>query len=381
MKRVFLIVLDSLGIGELPDAAKFGDAGSHTLKALLDYLPTPLSTLNKLGLFAIDGSPKPSTSHTARIARLTEQSAGKDTTIGHWELAGLISHTPLPTYPEGFPQEILSAFCEKTGRGILCNLPYSGTQVLLDYGEEHVNSKKFIVYTSADSVFQIAAHEDVIPLPELYRACETARALLTGKHAVGRVIARPFVGTYPNYTRTQNRHDYSLLPPQKTMLDHLKENGKDVIAIGKINDIFASRGITDYRKTGNNREGMAMLDKVIREEFNGLCFCNLVDFDMVYGHRNDAQGYASALSEFDTWLERFLPKLDEDDLLILTADHGCDPATPSTDHSREYVPCIVYSKTITPENLKTRDSFSDVAATVFNHLNLQNPFPHAKTLL
>ncbi len=381
MKRVFLIVLDSLGIGELPDAARFSDEGSNTLLSILPYCEQNLASLKQLGLLSIDGIGSPEAPHTARIARLTEASSGKDTTIGHWELAGIVSRTPLPTYPNGFPDEILNQFSILTGREVLCNLPYSGTEVIHDYGEEHRKSGKWIVYTSADSVFQIAAHEETIPLDELYSACEIARNLLQGKNGVGRVIARPFTGKFPHFTRTKNRHDYSLAPPGKTMLDYISEAGKEVIAIGKIRDIFAGSGISKHLPTASNNDGMHALDDVIHSKFNGLCFCNLVDFDMIYGHRNDAKGYANALSEFDRWLHSFLPKLQKEDLLIITADHGCDPKTSSTDHSREYVPCILYSPEITPQNLGTRPTFSDVAATVLDFLELPSCFPHANSML
>lgn len=382
MKRVFLIVLDSLGIGALPDAATFRDEGSDTLRAITPLCNGRLNTLTDLGLFAIDGTPDVEhCTPKASLARLLEMSAGKDTTIGHWELAGVVSHSPLPTYPDGFPQEILAPFIEQTGRDVLCNLPYSGTEVIRDYGEEQMKTGKWIVYTSADSVFQIASHEEIIPLEELYRACEIARKLLTGKHAVGRVIARPYTGEPGNFTRTKNRHDYSLAPPSETMLDLVKANGLDVIGIGKIRDIFAGRGLTEHLKSGNNAEGMAQLDRVVVRDFSGLCFCNLVDFDMIYGHRNDVRGYADALCAFDEWLNGFLPKLQKDDLLIVTADHGCDPSTPSTDHSREAVPCLVYSKEISPKNFGTRSTFSDVAATVLDFLDVKHLFLHANSLL
>lgn len=381
MKRVFLIVLDSLGIGELPDAARFSDTGSNTLASILPFCHDRLRALKELDLFAIDGISKQAEPTKARVARLAEKSAGKDTTIGHWELAGIISPDPLPTYPQGFPDEILDKFSRLTGRGILCNRPYSGTEVIRDYGEEHRKSGKWIVYTSADSVFQIAAHEAVIPLSELYSACEIARDLLQEKHGVGRVIARPFVGEFPNFIRTKNRHDYSLTPPKSTLLDYIQAAEMDVIAIGKIRDIFVGRGITKHLPTGSNLDGMRALDEVIETDFNGLCFCNLVDFDMIYGHRNDALGYANALLEFDRWLGTFLPKLRQNDLLIITADHGCDPQTPSTDHSREYVPALLYSPEIEPANLGTRPSFSDVSASVLDFLDLENPFSHATSLL
>ncbi len=386
MKRVFLIVLDSLGIGEMADAKGYNDEGSNTLAAILPFCLGGLPTLEKLGLFCIDGTPDlpsstPFAPPFARVARLTEQSAGKDTTLGHWELAGVVSKRPLPTYPNGFPEEIIRAFCESTGRGVLCNRPYSGTEVIHDYGEEHRKSGDWIVYTSADSVFQIAAHEEIIPLEKLYEACQIARELLKGAHGVGRVIARPFRGTFPNFVRTEHRHDFSLKPPHNTMLDVLRQKGLDTLAIGKIYDIFAGCGITEHFPTASNEEGMRTLDTLLTRGFHGLTFCNLVDFDMIYGHRNDAVGYAAALQTFDRWLSDFLPKLGKEDLLIVTADHGCDPQTPSTDHSREYVPCLVYQAGIAGKNLGTRNTFSDVAATVLHHLDLPSPFSHAKSLL
>ncbi len=343
-KRIFLIVLDSFGVGELPDAAEFGDEGSHTLRALQNSGRLSCPSLEKLGLFNIEGCESekyaPVSAPLASYGRMSEASRGKDTTTGHWEIAGLVSKKPLPTYPEGFPQSLIDEFAEKCGRGVLCNKPYSGTEVIKDYGEEHLKTGKLIVYTSADSVFQIAAHESIVPLKELYRYCEIAREMLKGEHGVGRVIARPFGGEYP-FKRLSGRHDYSLLPPEETMLDKLKSRGYDTISVGKINDIFASRGVSSSTPTSSNSEGMDITLKWADKDFCGLCFVNLVDFDMVYGHRNDAVGYALAINEFDSWLDKLLDKMKEDDLLIITADHGCDPSTPSTDHSREYVPLLI----------------------------------------
>ncbi len=343
-KRIFLIVLDSFGVGELPDAADFSDEGSHTLRALQKTGKLNCPTLANLGLFNIEncssGEYKPTNAPLADFGRMSEASRGKDTTTGHREIAGLVSKKPLPTYPEGFPQALIDEFSEKCGRGVLCNKPYSGTEVIKDFGEEHLETGKLIVYTSADSVFQIAAHESIVPLNELYRYCEIAREMLKGEHGVGRVIARPFGGEYP-FKRLSGRHDYSLLPPAETMLDKLKELGYDTISVGKINDIFASRGVSSSTPTANNAEGMDVTLRMADKDFCGLCFVNLVDFDMVYGHRNDAEGYTIAINEFDAWLNMFLPKLKADDLLIITADHGCDPSTPSTDHSREYVPLLI----------------------------------------
>jgi len=375
MKRIFLVVLDSCGIGELPDAKSYGDEGSHTLYAASTSKYFSMPNMERLGLFHIDGvkekiKNKYGMGFDASIARMAEKSKGKDTTTGHWEIAGVISERPFPTYPDGFPEEIIKEFEKRTGRKVLCNKPYSGTQVIADYGREHVNTGALIVYTSADSVFQIAAHEDVVPVPELYRYCEIAREILTGEHGVGRVIARPFVGEYPNYTRTANRHDYSIKPPL-TMLDQLKEAGLSVLAVGKIYDIFAGMGITDTVRTHDNAEGIRMLLERMDMDFEGLCFVNLVDFDMVYGHRNDVDGYAKALAYFDSQLPAVLEKLREDDILIITADHGCDPSTPSTDHSREYVPMLAYSPKIRKSNnLGTRQSYADIAATVLEYFEV-----------
>ena len=380
MKRVFLIVLDSVGIGEMPDASLYGDSGSNTLYAASAEDAFHMPNMAALGLFDIDGvrvDKKHTWAHnraarTGSFARMKEASRGKDTTIGHWEIAGRISAEPLPVYPEGFPPELLDQFREETGRGILCNKPYSGTEVIRDYGEEHIRTGSLIVYTSADSVFQIAAHEDVVPLPELYRYCETARRLCRGKYGVGRVIARPFTGTYPDYKRTQGRHDYSLEPPGETMLDALSKAGLDVIAVGKINDIFAGRGIGSMVRTAGNEEGIERILEYTRTEFEGLCFINLVDFDMVYGHRNDVAGYAAALSYFDSMLPKIRAGLKEEDILMITADHGCDPSTPSTDHSREYTPLIIAGEPVKAGvNLGTRETFADIAATVLDYFGVE----------
>ena len=380
-RRVFLIVLDSLGIGEATDAALFSDKGSHTLKAIRSEAAFCCPNLERLGLFEIDGvNGKKSGKHTAAVARMCEKSMGKDTTIGHWEIAGIISLRPLPTYPNGFPKELIEEYERRTGHKILCNLPYSGTEVIKDYGEEQIRTKGLIVYTSADSVFQIAAHEDAVPIEELYRCCEIARELLVGEHGVGRVIARPFNGEYP-FTRTQRRHDYSLLPPAKTMLDLLSEQGFDTLSVGKIYDIFAGKGIAESLPTAGNADGMEKTMTLADRDFHGLCFVNLVDFDMLYGHRNDAAGYAKALSEFDAWLGTFLPKLRTDDLLLITADHGCDPKTPSTDHSRENTPMLLYGEHITPVNLGTRETFADVSATILDALGVDKGFTAGQSFL
>ncbi len=369
-KRAFIIVLDSVGIGELPDAGLWKDEGSNTLATIRRHPAFSCPNLTKMGLFSIDGmEDKIPSSHTC-YARMSEKSKGKDTTIGHWEIAGIYSPKPLPTYPDGFPKEVISRFEELTGRGTLCNAPYSGTEVIKDFGEEHIKTGKLIVYTSADSVFQIAAHEDIVPIEELYHYCQIARDLLQGEHGVGRVIARPFNGEYP-FKRTSRRHDYSLLPPAPTLPSIMKEKGLDVISVGKIYDIFAGVGFTESYPTVNNADGMEKTLGIAQRDFEGLCFVNLVDFDMTYGHRNDIAGYAKAMTEFDGYLGKLLPLLKEDDLLIITADHGCDPATPSTDHSREYTPMLAYGqKCKKGVDLGTRESFADIGATVLEWFGL-----------
>lgn len=371
IKRVFLIVLDSFGIGELPDAGQYGDVGSNTLKAVASSEKFRTPNLARLGLFNIDGVTcgKPCEEPIGAFARMKESSKGKDTTIGHWEIAGIVSDRPLPTYPDGFPREILERFSEATGRKVLCNKPYSGTDVIRDYGKEHTETGALIVYTSADSVFQIAAHEDVVPVRQLYEYCEAARKILTGEHGVGRVIARPFTGEYPDFKRTANRHDFSIAPPRPTMLDYLKGSGFEVLAVGKINDIFSGKGISESIKATNNNDGMNRTMELLDRDFRGLCFTNLVDFDMQYGHRNDVDGYAAALTSFDIWLGGFIEKMRSDDVLIITADHGCDPSTESTDHSREYTPLLVYGSSIKPSfNAGTRECFSDISATILDIL-------------
>lgn len=375
MKRVFLIVLDSFGIGEMEDAAQFGDAGTNTLRSVSSSSFFCLPNLKKLGLFDIDGVDfiEGTGAPAARIARMKERSKGKDTTIGHWEIAGIWSMKPLPTYPAGFPDEVLSEFSKRTGRGVLCNRPYSGTEVIRVYGDEHVRTGDLIVYTSADSVFQIAAHESVVPVEQLYEYCRAAREILKGEHGVGRVIARPFIGENGHYERTPRRHDFSLEPPEKTMLDRLMEHGKDVIAVGKIWDIFAGRGMTEHVYTTGNADGMNQTLSYLARDFEGLCFINLVDYDMLYGHRNDIDGYAKALAAFDQWLPEFLSGLRDEDVLMITADHGCDPGyTVSTDHSREYTPFLMTGKHIVPVNLGTRESFADIAATVLDYFEIPN---------
>ncbi len=380
-KRVFLIVLDSFGIGAMPDAASWGDEGSNTLASIRTHENFNCPNLTKMGLFNIDGFGEKTISPNTCYARMTEASKGKDTTIGHWEIAGIYSPDPLPTYPDGFPKEVLDEFERRTGRGVLCNKPYSGTEVIKDYGEEHLKTGKLIVYTSADSVFQIAAHEGIVPIEELYRYCEIARDMLKGKHGVGRVIARPFEGEYP-FKRTTRRHDYSLLPPAQTVPDVLMENGYDVISVGKIYDIFAGKGFTESHPTTGNEGGMVESIAQMQRDFNGLCFINLVDFDMVYGHRNDIAGYAAAATAFDKKLDEMLPLLREDDLLIITADHGCDPATPSTDHSREYTPMIAYGQKLKKGvNLGTRKSFADIGSTVLEWFGLPSDGVYGESFL
>ncbi len=379
MKRIFLIVLDSFGIGAMPDSEAFGDVNVNTLKACASSAKLSIPHMTAAGLGNIDGVeclPK-AEAPTGAYARLQEASMGKDTTIGHWEIAGVISPDPLPTYPEGFPQEVLDAFETATGRGCLCNLPYSGTDVIRDYGQQQLDTGKWIVYTSADSVFQVAAHEELIPLEELYDACHKARNILRGKHGVGRVIARPFVGNAKDgFKRTSNRHDYSLEPPKATMLDAIKAAGLSSIAVGKIHDIFAGYGDTEYVYNKSNANGMEHTTNFASKDFHGLCFVNLVDFDMQFGHRRDIDGYANALTEFDTWLGSFLPTLGEEDLVMITADHGCDPAyTATTDHTREYVPLLILGKGVKPVNLGTRKSFADIAATVTDLLGVTYETP------
>ena len=366
-RRVFLIVLDSYGIGELPDAADFGDEGSNTLRTITKSGEYDTPLMKSMGLFNIDGVDymEGVDSPIGSFGRLGEVSKGKDTTIGHWEIAGIVSEKPLPTYPEGFPKELLEEYSRLTGRGVLCNKPYSGTEVIKEFGEEHLKTGDLIVYTSADSVFQVAAHEEIVPIEELYRYCEIARELLQGEHGVGRVIARPFVGEAGNFSRTPRRHDYSLIPPKTTMLDVLKEAGYATRGVGKIYDIFAGKSISDTVRIQNNVDGMEKAIAIMDEDFKGLCFVNLVDFDMVYGHRNDIDGYAKAATVFDQQLTEMTAKMRDTDIVMITADHGCDPGFKGTDHSREYVPFLAYGKDIKAGvNLGTRSTFADIAATI-----------------
>lgn len=385
MSRVFLIVLDSFGIGQMPDAKLFGDENVNTLKSCMTSSYFSMPNMKKLGLFAIDGVDEMLREQTedtyksyltdkntisGQVMRLQELSKGKDTTIGHWEIAGVVSDAPLPTYPNGFPQEILEEFSKRTGRGVLCNKTYSGTEVIKDYGDEHVRTGDLIVYTSADSVFQIAAHEEIVPLESLYEYCRIAREILTGKHGVGRVIARPFIGESGAYTRTSHRHDFSILPPEPTMLDQLKTMGKDVIAVGKIYDIFAGQGITEHVYTSSNADGIELSLEYMDKEFDGLCFINLVDFDMLYGHRRDIDGYAKALAYFDEKLPDIMNKMKEDDLLIITADHGCDPAySKTTDHTREFTPVVMWTPGIEGKNMGTQLGFNTIANIVLDRFS------------
>ena len=381
MKRFFIIVLDSCGIGELPDAHLWNDEGSNTLASIRNHPNFNCPNLKKMGFFNIETVGGGVENPTGSFARLGELSKGKDTTIGHWEIAGIVSPTPLPTYPNGFPEEVVSEFEKRTGRKVICNMPYSGTEVIKDYGKEHIETGALIVYTSADSVFQIAAHEDYVPIDELYRYCEIARDMLQGKHGVGRVIARPFNGEYP-FTRTSNRHDYSLLPQGTTMLDRLMDNGLATISVGKIYDIFAGKSVSESNRTTSNHHGMEVTLDIQKRDFEGLCFVNLVDFDMKYGHRNDVAGYAQAMTDFDKQLGEFIENMRDEDMLVITADHGCDPATPSTDHSREYVPMVVYGKGVKGGvDMKTRDSFADISATVLEYFGVDQKDTNGKSFL
>ncbi len=372
-KRVFLIVLDSCGAGEMPDASDFGDKDCNTLKRIAKSKYFYCVNTAKMGIGNIDGCdylPKVYTP-SAAVGRMAEKSRGKDTTTGHWEIAGLVSEKAMPTYPNGFPNEIIKEFSRQTGRGMLCNKPYSGTEVIKDFGEKHIKTGDLIVYTSADSVFQVAAHESVVSLETLYEYCRIARKILCGENAVGRVIARPFKTVDGKFERTANRHDFSLEPPKDTMLDTISKSGKTVYAIGKIYDIFAGQGITEHTFTHSNAEGMKIALDALNKDFEGLCFVNLVDFDMLYGHRQDIDGYAKAFAEFDKWLPSFTKRMKSDDILIITADHGCDPGDESTDHTREYVPLIIYGENVKPQNIGTLDTFSEIASFVTDYFDIQ----------
>jgi phosphopentomutase len=388
IKRVILIVLDSVGIGELPDAALYGDEGSNTVGNISKAVGgLKLPNMQKIGFGNIDGikgidyEKNPSGCY----GRCTEISKGKDTTTGHWEIAGLPLYDAFPTYPSGFPDEVVKKLEEAFGTKIIGNKPASGTVIIQELGDEHVKTGYPIVYTSADSVLQIAAHEEVIPLERLYELCRIARKIMTGKHAVGRIIARPFIGGNGKYTRTSNRRDFSLKPNKKTMLNYIMESGLDVCAVGKIEDIYAGCGITDAVHTKNNLEGIEKTIEYINKDNKGLIFTNLVDFDMLYGHRNDVKGYANALREFDAKLPQIISSMKDTDMLIITADHGCDPTTPSTDHSREYIPVLLYGKELKKNiNIGTRKTYSDIGKTITDILNVKediNGVSFAKDIL
>ncbi len=365
--RVIWIVLDSVGIGEMPDAAAYGDAGSDTLGNIARRRPLHLPNLSKLGLANIrpfEGL-EPALQPAGSFGRCALASPGKDTTTGHWEMAGIILERPFPLFPHGFPREVMDEFERRIGRSTLGNKAASGTEIIAELGEEHMRTGAPIVYTSADSVFQIAAHEGMIPVWELYKMCEIAREILRGPYEVGRVIARPFEGEPGSFSRTSNRHDYAVPPPRGMLLDRLEEVGAPVFSVGKILDIFLSRGIGGYEKTKTNADGMAKILTAMEDQDRGLIFANLVDFDMLYGHRNDVEGYARALEQVDAWIPELIAKMESRDLLILTADHGCDPTTSSTDHSREYVPLLTYGRGArAAQNLGTRQSLSDIGQTV-----------------
>ena len=383
IRRVFLIVLDSLGIGAASDAYRFSDTGADTLSHVAASPRFSIPTLRSLGLFNIDGLSALGgvAAPLAAHARMRERSNGKDTTVGHYEIMGRVSEKPFPTYPNGFPTHIIRRFSELTGCGVLCNRPYSGTDVIRDYGDAHMKTGDLIVYTSADSVFQVAAEESVVPTETLYRYCEAARRLLSGDDAVARVIARPFKKENGAYKRTEGRRDFALPPPYPTACDLVSEAGLDVIGVGKISDIFAGRGITESYPTHSNGEDMAVTKELLSRDFHGLCFVNLVDFDMVYGHRQDRDGYAAALSRFDAWLSEILPMLREDDVLLITADHGCDPTDESTDHTREDTPLLVYGERICPVSLGIREGFADIGKTVCDLLGVRSDEIEGKSII
>ncbi|NLZ38821.1 MAG: phosphopentomutase [Firmicutes bacterium] len=373
IKRIIMVVLDGLGVGELPDAAQYGDAGSNTLGHLAQTVGgINIPFLQSLGigcLTTVTGAACPE-QPLAAYGKMNERSAGKDTTTGHWEISGLILDKPFPVFENGFPPEVIEPFSAAIGRPVLGNIKASGTEIIEVLGEKHLQTGNPIVYTSADSVFQIAAHEEVVPLKTLYKWCEIARQLLKGDFAVGRVIARPFIGTPGNFIRTANRRDYSLAPPRETVLDKLVAAGYEVVGVGKIKDIFAGRGLTAAVKTKDNDDGMSKLLELMKSFKQGLIFVNLVDFDMLYGHRNNVQGYAQALERVDKQLEAVSREMEDVDLLIILADHGCDPTYPHTDHTREYVPLLVYGKQVKPVNLGIRETFADVGQTIASLFNL-----------
>ncbi len=372
IKRVFLIVLDSFGIGAMPDATEYGDEGANTIRSVAGYKDFCAENMRKMGLFNIDGITvgEKYTKPIASYARLSELSKGKDTTTGHWEIAGIISKKPFPTYPDGFGEDIISEFSKRCNRKVLCNKPYSGTEVIKDYGEQHLKTGALIVYTSADSVFQIAAHDSIVPVEKLYEYCKIAREILVGGNAVGRVIARPFSGDVNNFYRLPQRYDFSLKPPEDTVLDHIKKSGKEVISVGKINDIFAGKGISVSYPTQNNSEGIDKLSQIADDDFEGLCFVNLVDFDMVYGHRNDVKGYSDAISYFDLKIGEIKEKLGDSDVLMICADHGCDPCHEGTDHTREYIPLLIYSDSVKRINLGTLEGFDYIGGTICDMLDI-----------
>ncbi len=378
-KRVFLFVLDSFGIGAAPDAADFGDAGTDTLASCATSAKLDTPVMRRLGLYNIDGVTcrEGAKQPEGSFARLQEISKGKDTTTGHWEIGGIVGEKPMPVFPDGFPADFIRAYEKAVGRKCICNKPYSGTRALTDFGMEHMKTGALIVYTSADSVFQVAANEAVVPVRQLYEYCQIARDMLTGELGVGRVIARPFVGDCPeNFKRTSNRHDFSLTPPEKTMLDLIREKGMEVISVGKIYDIFNGAGLTESNRTTGNDHGMEVAGQMLKRDFEGLCFVNLVDFDMVYGHRRNIDGYAQALTDFDRFLETFVSAMGPEDVLMITADHGCDPGyLATTDHTREYVPWLIYGKPVKEGvNLGTVKSFTAIASTVCEYLGVPSDF-------
>lgn len=378
--RIHLIVMDSVGIGEAPDAEKFGDVGVHTLGHIASEAGLSIPNMEKLGLGTIEPL-KGVTAHEKHlgyVTKLEEESVGKDTMTGHWEMMDLISTKPFPTYPNGFDKELLQKIEDFSGRKVVCNLPYSGTKVLDDYGPHQMETGDLIVYTSADPVLQIAAHEEIIPLDELYRICEYVRSItLEEPYLVGRIIARPYVGTPGNFTRTANRHDYALDPTGRTLLNELKDHGDDVIAIGKINDIFNGQGVTEAIRTKSNMDGVDQLIKVMDQSFHGLSFTNLVDFDALYGHRRDVNGYAKALEEFDARIPEIIEAMDDDDLLMITADHGNDPTFKGTDHTREYIPLLAYSKKMMGNGALPQGHFADIAATIAENFNVSSVAGHS----
>ena len=385
MNRAIVIVLDSFGVGELPDANVYGDEGSNTLKGIYDNTLLNLPNFKKLGLYNINdiGIDNKEKEPIGIYGKANEMSKGKNSPVGHWEISGYVTEKPFKTYPNAFPQELIEKFIKEAGiKGVLCNKKGSGTEFLKQYGEEHLETGMPIVYTSADSVFQIAAHEDIIPVEELYRICLIARKILNDpEYNIGTVIARPFVGTNSeNFTRTYNRKDFEFQDFGRTMLDEIKEIGKNVLAIGKIADLFTMRGITKAIHTEGNTDGIHKTIEAIKEDTNGLIFTNLVDFDMLYGHRNNIEGYARALEEFDSFLPEIIENLKQDDILIITADHGCDPSTPSTDHSREYVPIIAYGKNLKQNvNIGIRKTYADISATILDLLNVKSTLKYGNS--